>query len=72
MRLRRIKNDDNVVNESGEVAVAEEEWTFAEHEPEYQPNGGGGGEGGILGLIRKKRHLIDNCFEDENYGVEPC
>ena len=39
MRLRRIKNDDNVVSEAGEVAVAEE-WSFTEHEPEYQPNGG--------------------------------
>jgi len=67
MRLRRVRADSAV----GEASVAGEERLFAGPVPGFQSDGNGR-EGSILGLIRRKRHLIDNCFEDENYGVEPC
>ena len=69
MRLRRVRNDSSA-SASGAL-MAEEERIFAGPVLGFQPNGDGREEG-ILGLIRRKRHLIDNCFEDENYGVEPC
>ena len=41
-------------------------------EKSLQTDGGGEDRGGLMGLIRKKRNLIDICLEDEDYGVEPC
>jgi len=70
MRLRRIKNDNGLFGETNASLTPAEEWPSAEYEPDYQPNGGG--RKSLLELIRRKRNLIDNCFEDENYGVEPC
>jgi len=26
----------------------------------------------LISIIKKKRHLMDNCFEDEEFGIEPC
>lgn len=26
----------------------------------------------ILDILRKKRHLLDDCFEDEYFNIEPC
>jgi len=67
MRLRRVRND----NPSGGALIAEEERLLSGPVLGFRSDGNGR-EGSILGLIRRKRHLIDNCFEDENYGVEPC
>jgi len=65
MRLRRLRPADS--NPS-------EEFGFDDgfFEKSLQTDGGGEDRGGLMGLIRKKRNLIDICLEDEDYGVEPC
>ncbi|MEM2187769.1 MAG: hypothetical protein QW692_00110 [Nitrososphaerota archaeon] len=45
-------------------------WSWAPHKQfEIDDNDGGSG---LLNIIRKKRHLLNDCFEDENFNVEPC
>ena len=67
--MRRLRSADSNPGEEFGGNFFESDSLF---EKSLQTDGGGEDRGGLMGLIRKKRNLIDICLEDEDYGVEPC